>query len=321
MYQQAPPFAIQIEPVQGCNLGCDFCGIHSIGYQRKAKGLDMMSLETASNVAEQIAELGWNPRLEFAMHGEPTLHEDLPGLIAAFRDQLPKASIMVTSNGGGLVGDPVVRVTDLFLAGLNTLALDDYGTNRIVERTMEKLGPNRFPVLRHPQDKGSSPHQRFTGTRIVVIQDLIDATTGTHYDVHNSAGFAYAKEPDDPAARQRCAKPFRELSVRWDGNVALCCNDWPGVYPIGNVVSDGLYEVWHHVAMYEARKALLKGSRELLEPCNGCTAKSLRVGLLPDKFGKEDLPEPDPAYLAGHSVPGGAYTKQIRFDTIRMRDA
>ena len=91
---------------------------------------------------------------------------------------------------------------------------------------------------------------------------------------------------------QRCHRPFREIFVRWDGNVAVSCDDWRGEYQCGNVVTDGLLGVWHSEAFEAARRKLLRGERDF-GPCNGCTARSFRVGLLPDKKGQDWMEEVD----------------------------
>lgn len=307
---QEVPFAIQMEPVQGCNLGCDFCGIHSVGYERKAKGFDMMDPSIARSVAEQVATLGWNPRIEYAMHGEPTMHPDLPALIEPFRRALPGTYILVTSNGGGLLRDTDATVAALFEAGLDTLALDDYVTNKIVQRFEEQYsGPG---VMRYPADKAANPHQRSKTQRVVIMQDLTTTDEGTHGTVHNSAGFAAPK--DYSKNDKRCAKPFRELAVRWDGNVAICCNDWSGQFKVGNVMTEGLEAIWQHPRMQAARKALYHGRRDLLEPCNGCTATTYRNGLLPDKKGLIDLPFPtvDDQLTLAEAIDGPDYTRRIR---------
>jgi len=291
--RQEPPFAVQIEPSQGCNLGCDFCGIHAIGYQKKKRGTDLMSIETARSIAAQMIQWDWNPRIEFAMHGEPTMHPALDVLIATFREALPRGYIMVTSNGGGLLGGDVAgKVLGLFEAGLNTLALDNYESVSIVPKILEKLG-DEFPVpIKHyPLDKTASPHTRHRKQLISVVQDISVADDGTHSHLNNHAGSAFPKNYEHNSAR--CAKPFREMSIRWDGSVAICCNDWPGYYHCGNVVTDGLDKVWNGPAFAAARKVLYHGKRGMIKPCNGCDALSYRVGLLPDKLGRESLPTPD----------------------------
>lgn len=310
---QDAPFALQMDPVEGCNLACSFCAIASIGAGRVKRGNEkFMPLEIAQSVAQQVKELGWNPRVEYAMHGEPTLHPDLPGLISPFKDYYT----LVTSNGGGLLMDTVSRVQALFDAGLNTLALDDYETNRMIERFLEKaghtMGAAPFNILFYPADKSASPHTRSKGHRVIIVQDLTEATAGTHSDVHNSAGDAGPLDRDMNTAR--CAKPFREISVRWDGNVAICCNDWPGTYKIGNVMQEGLEEIWQHERMQAARKALYNRRRDLVPVCDGCTAKSYRVGLLPDKKGAVDLPMPtvDDLLTIEEACEGEPYTPRVR---------
>lgn len=313
-YEQEPPFCIQIEPVQGCNLGCDFCGIHAIGYQQKARGLDCMTPETAQTVAAQCAELGWNPRIEFAVHGEPTLHPNLPALVKTFRDELPGAYLLVTSNGGGLLQDTISRIQQLFDAGLNTLALDDYESNKIVQRVLHNIGDDvLFDVYDYPDTHPkASPHTRYAGQRVVIVKDLVSASAGTHSIVHNSAGDAFPL--DFSKEGQRCAKVFREISVRWDGNVAICCNDWSGTFKVGNVNTEGLEAIWQHPRMQAARRALYAGERSALLPCKGCNATTYRNGLLPDKKGKLDLLplDVDDRMLLAEATEGDPYTSRAR---------
>jgi len=323
MNKQDAPFALQLEASQGCNLGCDFCGIHAIGYQKLKRGKDLMSVELAESIAAQVAYAGWNPRIEFAMHGEPTMHPLLDVLIGKFREALPRAYIMVTSNGGGLLGGDVkAKVDALFKAGLNTLTLDNYESVNIVPKIIEKiqgqdesmaaLPGGTIPIYQYPQEKTLSPHTRHHKQAILVVQDISVADDGNHSHLNNHAGSAgpldYSKQG------QRCAKPFREMSIRWDGNVAICCNDWPGYYRTGNVREDGLLRVWNSPAMQVARVALYHGRRDLVAPCNGCDATSYRVGLLPDKLGKQTLPEPTAATRRAIAAAQahGPYTTPVR---------
>lgn len=330
--RQDPPFAVQIEASQGCNLGCDFCGIHAIGYQKMKRGTDLMSIETAQSIANQIKALGWNPRIEFAMHGEPTLHPALDALIRVFRTTLGRNTyIMVTSNGGGLLGGDVKgKILGLFDAGLNTLALDAYENVNIVPKIVEKItgknwdeaygdefwfgavppGGQSVHMKWYPHDKTASPHTRHRGRLLSIIKDISVAADGTHAHLNNHAGSAAPL--NDKAKGKPCAKPFREMSIRWDGNVALCCNDWPGLYRTGNVVTDGLDNVWNSEAMYAARQMLILGRREM-SPCDGCDAISYRTGLLPDKLGKQTLPLPDAKTkkVIARALSDGPYTLSL----------
>lgn len=304
-YKQDAPFAVQIELAEGCNLRCTFCGLSGIREPKK-HDFKFMTEKTLRSLLRQIGELGWNPRVEFAMHGEPTMHPDYVGMIKVARESAPRLQLMMTSNAGGLMRKPgpLANVLALFDAGLNVLALDDYdGVNfvdkvRQAVRATSERGPEMLgdmKIYEYPENKDGSPHMRvgLKERKLVYIQAIDSAVKGNHSLLNNHAGAGAPKVGSDhPSQTQRCAKPFRELSVRWDGSVAVCCNDWRGEYKCGSVVKDGLDAVWNGASMSAARRKLYHGQRDF-GPCAGCDAISYRVGLLPDKFGKVKLPKPD----------------------------
>ncbi len=298
-YVQEPPNAVQIELTEGCNLRCDFCGLQGIREAGADKNFKFTKLQTMSRIASEMARCGWNSRVEFAMHGEPTMHPNFVAAVQVFRKHLPHASIMMTTNGGGLLRHPgpVANVNALFAAGLNIVAFDDYKYVKIGEkiRFAFKHTPPVFPVFEYPAQLHASPHTRTKPTehRFVFIQDISLAAAGTHATLNNHAG---AGAPTNTkGAGKRCTKPFRELSFRWDGNVAVCCNDWRGEYKVANINTLPLDELWLHPRFEAARRYLYAGDRAGLAPCAGCDATSTRVGLLPDRMGLRTLPAPTAA--------------------------
>lgn len=322
-YKQDAPFAVQIELAEGCNLRCPFCGLN--GIRGKENNFKFMTPETLKSLITQIVKADWNPRLEFAMHGEPTMHPDYHKMIYIARTTAPKLQIMLTSNGGGLLKKPGAsqNIVDLFESGLNVLALDDYDGIKIVDKIINSLSVDTafvaytevygdIQIYDYPKEAKGNPHMRrkLREKVITVIKDISIAQKGTHSTLNNHAGAAAPK--NDKQAGKRCAKPFRELSVRWDGSVAICCNDWRGVYKCGNVVKDGLLNVWHGAAMTAARNKLYHGQRDF-GACDGCDAKSYRAGLLPDKLGKVKLPKPSPKDLEAIAVAakGKSYTVPV----------
>lgn len=302
MYRQEPPNCVQIELTEGCNLGCSFCGLQAIrdngahGPDKKngrASPMKFLTLDNAEEVAHRIKKAGWNSRIEFAMHGEPTMNPDYIQIIGVFRAHLPKNYLMMTSNGGGLLKGAgyATNINALLETGLNVIALDNYDGIRIVDKIVQGYnGP--FPVKKYPEDHQANPHRRrkHNEHEVVVIHDIASATDGNHSTIYNHAGASFPLSYK--AAGKRCAKPFRELSVRWDGNVAMCCNDWPGLYKIGNLLDSDLDTLWQSEAFNAARRALYHGQRTFA-PCLGCDYTSFRPGLLPDRMGVETLPFPD----------------------------
>jgi MoaA/NifB/PqqE/SkfB family radical SAM enzyme len=298
------PYAIQLEPVEGCSLGCSFCAIQSIRdngasadkgvHGKNSAPYRFMPVSTVERVAEQAAELGWNPRWEFAMHGDPSMNKSLTEMIAVIRRHHKRGYIMVTSNGSGFLKDTQDKVEALFDAGLNTLALDDYEhSGGWVPQIVKTLGARfclerNIAPYRYPRELDGNPHRRHHGRKLVVINDISHNEDGTH-QLTNQGGNSFSA---GALLEERCAKPFRELSVRWDGNVALCCDDWPGIYKIGNVNTMPLDEIWYHPRFEAARRRLYAADRSF-GPCDGCNVRTKRNGLLPDKLGKGDMLPPD----------------------------
>lgn len=316
-WRQPPPYAVQIELVEGCQLRCNFCGLN--GIRGKENDFKFMSLGLACDLAYKIKQ-EWGkslPRIEFAMHGEPSFHPELVEAICGFRQILgKKAHLMMTSNGGGFLRDPI-RLVDGVLEDLNVLALDWYEGVKIVPKLMEayRAQGSHIPSY-YPQDPMANPHRRRKPDEhdLVIVQDIEMATMGTHSVINNHAGCGAPKvDVDHPSQFKRCAKPFREMSIRWDGSVAICCNDWRGEFKCGSVASMALEEVWNGEAMQAARKYLYHGQRTI-GPCKGCDALSYRTGLLPDKFGKVKLPPPSEEDRAAveRALGGASYTPPVR---------
>ena len=313
-YRQHEPFSIQVELVEGCSLACSFCGIN--GIRTKPGNLKSADLGMLSRLAKEIKRVGWKPRIEFAMHGEPSLHPQVVECIQIFREQLPKTSLMLTSNGSGFVGPRIANIEKLFEAGLNCLALDKYDGVNFVTKVEEGLkGYPKISVKQYPADKTATVHKRHKpGTQVVVIiADLLSAKTGNHSLLANHAG--QAAPPDYSKINSRCTYPFRELSIRWDGNVALCCDDFRGVYKIANILDMSLDVLWQHPRFQAARRKLYHRERDF-GPCHGCTAISYRVGFLPDPSGQDTLPFPDEddALIISQAIAGNSFTLPVLRD-------
>lgn len=306
--KQEPPFAVSIELAEGCNLYCGFCAIPGIR-EKGNKNYKFMTMETVTSLVTQMRDLRWNARIGFQLHGEGTMHPDYVGMIRKVHEYLPKSNKSMLSNGGGLLRKPgpVQNIKDLFDAGLSVLSLDDYKGANIVPKILASLSTNAplksgkkhplgFTFYNYPEDLNGNPHlRRPPGTHTLVrVRDIEeqskDKHRGNHSVLYNYAGVGFPK--NDKMVGARCAQPFRQLAVRWDGTVAVCCNDWRGEYVCGNVVRDGVEAVWQGAALGAAREMLIQGRREFA-PCEGCDHRSYRVGLLPDQKGRGKVHKPD----------------------------
>ena len=293
---QEPPFTIKMELTEGCNLRCKFCGLQGIR-EVGERNYKLMTVELAEHIAKQVRDLGWKSRWEFAMHGEPTMNPNHAKIIEVIRKTLPKSHLMMTSNGGGLLRKPGPphTVMRLMEAGLNVLALDDYEGANIVPKIREAMKDVDIPQFECPSDPLGNPYRRHPVSyhMISYITDLsktVETRKGTIRSFMNNAA-GCASPPNEKKQGKRCARPFRELAIRWDGQLPLCCVDWRGVYGCGDLRKESLATLWQSPALKAARVKLYHGERDF-GPCSGCDSHSFRVGLLPDSGGQRTLPKP-----------------------------
>lgn len=297
---QEQPNSIQFTPVQGCNLRCDFCGIRGIS-SGTMKDMKYMTVEDATIIATQIASAGWNSRIEINLHGEPTLNPKIVDIVAVTRKHLPKNSILMITNGAGLLKKNAIRenINQLFNAGLNTIAIDCYKDEDIWVRIVKELdsSPSNIPYTYYPKDGATANPQlrvNYKVKRIVFIADIRDNNNGNHSTICNQGGAAGIINIDNPHNGKRCPRPFREIAIGVDLKISLCCNDWRGIYHIGDLHQQTLAELWQGERFNAARRKLILGQRDFV-PCFGCEAFTYRNGLLPDKTGQKahEVPPPD----------------------------
>lgn len=291
-YEQNPPFSIQIELTEGCNRGCEFCGLRGMR-KTGTEPFYFMSKATATRIAKEIKRIGWNSRIIFSMHGEPTLNSNWLKIVKLFRQQLPKAVFSIMTNGYSFIHSDAgidAMLTEARNAGLNDLIVDIYHRGDDGDSLKDYCENNniKHDVLHKGVPLYGSSHKAFRILFNLPIQTEVGAAINRHLCNHCGA----AAPLDFSYEGKRCARPFREMTFRYDGSVALCCNDFRGQYPIGNIMDQDIDEIWQSKRFQAARILLYAGERSAFVPCRGCNALSHRVGLLPDLKGKQEMPKP-----------------------------
>lgn len=286
MRKQEAPNTVQIELTEGCNRGCGFCGVQGIRKDGKEPYL-CMNKKTAERIASQIAEAEWKSKILFAMHGEPTLNPNMLRIIKLFRKYLPRTHFSVFTNGYGIANNSMT-INQLKEAGVNNLMIDMYAPNDDGHKIKSMAEKQNIPyeMLGKGVPLISGNYKTF---RLVFAPPIVGTPNLSTHKLCNHCGAAFPL--DHSCDNKRCTRPFREMSFRYDGSVAICCNDFRGQYPIGSIMKNTIEELWQSKRFNAARVLLYAGER-CFTPCHGCNAISMRVGLLPDKLGKETLPEP-----------------------------
>lgn len=276
------PWNCQIEIVRGCNLRCDFCGIHTIPSEKKFMDkLTYMSALTNLKVFDPI-------RLEFAMRGEPTLHPDLLQMTAVARSFLPQSQITLTTNGIKLSKQLAI---EWFKHGGNIIVVDCY--NNTFDKYIERF--KGLPIYDFHAGEFNPWHRHSNKTKaLVVVEDIGAARGKAQRVILNQAGNVdwdrvkkYGLEPLKEPLNKKCVHPFREIAVFVDGSVSLCCRDWGQEAVLFNVNKADLYHEWYHNEKWEyARGLLYRGDRGGINICRRCDFHGgFRQGFLPKEYG------------------------------------
>ena len=275
------PFNIQIEFTEGCNKRCYFCGIRSIRKKPK-EDLIFMQDKTLKNIIKSM--VNWIPttRIELAMHGEPTLHPNYLGYIATLRRYLPKAQIMLTTNGLNWIGKIETEARKALKAGCDFIVLDTYKPERTeIHAELKKITSIEIVDYYETRKSPYSNYHRKLNNTIFVMDDIALHQDGDkRRTILNHAGNNLI-DPKIIAKKATCTNVFREISVTAEGNVNICCMDFGSEYVCGNVNTKPLKEIWHGKEFMSARR-LLANKERIFTPCVRCNKSAgARVGLLP----------------------------------------
>jgi radical SAM protein with 4Fe4S-binding SPASM domain len=264
---------VQVQTINRCNRSCSFCP--SRKFPRK---LQFMSLETYQRVLDELASLGFSGRFSPYLQGESLLDNRLPQLLAMAREALPRAKLLIQSNGDALT---VEKGLGLFAAGLHKLIINCYDNqdqvSRIKNIVREMVG--RRPGLTFINGNLArmirSEHGQFR-------QEIaIDDKTWWQGDTaENWAGNIPGSLPQP--LRKSCIRAFHQLYVHVNGDVVLCCCDWKGEVIFGNLMRDSLPEVLSSPLSVKYRENLARKNRQmkLCEVCNYRGNHPLRERLL-----------------------------------------
>jgi hypothetical protein len=288
------PNTVQFELVQGCNRKCEFCG--TVGMERK---LHYITPQVLKKQCDLIRGSGKNPRILLAGHGENTLHPEFFSCIKVMRKFMPNQWIQLLNNGY-LIKKDIRNIARMWDAGLNDVTMDEYSDSRFDHAELESIckayeKKTGIPVDFEIMGAGCNLYapKNIKRRRLLVVPpiDVKEITMSRKLTNHCGAG----SPPDTSCKDKVCTRIFREMSFRWDGSVCICCQDFRGQYFVENAMNVETFdELWFHERFEAARRITFHDKRTFF-PCSICDHIPMRCGLLPDKFGKDEMPKPTKA--------------------------
>jgi len=257
MKEQYPCFnSVAIETASMCNRNCKFC---PVSMSRRPD--ELMSDKLYRKIIDDLVSINYRGRISFYIYNEPLRDKRLPVIIRYASQALPKACLMVATNG-----DYVKKRYDiarLFDEGLNQLQVNIYSELRAKFLTSIMAEIKDWCGL---EENGSiytwiSPKRR---TFEVCHKYVLP---WGKYQLQNRSGqidYPTGTEHLQFPLEKMCVRPFRFLNINWRGQGLVCCNDYHAKQPIGDVSVSHIMDVWNSHIMNWYRIRLQNKVRAML---------------------------------------------------------
>ncbi|MBX2861046.1 MAG: SPASM domain-containing protein [Vampirovibrio sp.] len=270
------PAHVHLETLALCPAACSFCPYPSLERQG-AK----MSDELLDKVLTELTEIPQSVPFQLSPFkvNEPFLDTRLFDILNRINRDLPHASITLTSNSTPITPEKLEALQQVKNMEYLWISTNDYrpaeyeATMKLKwSRTIERLtmiheamvqGKLPFRVVLSRVGDGTVEDQNFT-------QWVKDSFPLFSSHVFQRGGWIGQVDVDlyAPVPNVGCARWF-DLSITATGTVAHCCMDGQAKWPIGDVNTQHILEVYNHPEYRKLRESTL--SRQQVEPCNTCT--------------------------------------------------
>tara|TARA_Y100001973_G_C5205790_1_gene341493 strand:- start:2146 stop:2961 length:816 start_codon:yes stop_codon:yes gene_type:complete len=252
---------LRIEINSDCNRKCVFCPrendqtrwkINSNG--KKSLVRKFMSDEIVYSILDQNISQGFGATVSFMFYNEPTLDKRLFDFID-YANKL-NTKVILTTNGDRIKNSKSYA-KEMFSRDIELhISLYDYKNKDEAIRLINewetylndlKVSPRQYTL--------NAQYEEFGNRAGLVAPNNFKKRS----KLYNSVPLNYD-----------CKKIHSKMNIRFDGEVAICCEDSHVQYTLGNVCEQTLTEIWYGERMRKATKILAEGRRKDITPCDKC---------------------------------------------------
>lgn len=280
------PLFVTLETGNKCNLRCPMCP-QSTRQSDFPEG--NMPVEVFEDLLNRVSRFTPIACLTMHLSAEPTLHPELPRLIARTREVLGMRPGFA-SNGFSMTN---ARGKDLVQAGLGWVTFDfcadkkAFEENRFPakwERTydnirafLETVRQHSSPVTVTIKNVDWRPDDGASLERLKSLFEGLPVSRYENYRLHNWSG-DFAEGAAEKLSTSfltggtyyPCSHLWFSMIVAWDGRLHLCCRDTEGEHVIGNTASEDLLEVWNGPEYRRLRRLHAGGKYAEIPACKAC---------------------------------------------------
>ena len=276
------PQRITIELSSCCNLSCTMCPRKYLSGDNGFMDKELFKKILCELQGQDVAAV-----VPF-FRGESLLHPDFIEMMRFLRDRT-KAEIQLATNALLLTEDMSHALLSL---GLHFIS---FSLDALTRETYEKirlggdfdLAVNNVHAFLNLRDSlpSSVTSVQVSATENIYNREELPAfidywqrrvdrvriypqhSDGGHYGKINEA-----KYRRDVSSRKPCMKPFTDIVIHYDGQIALCNHDWDpnSGQSLGSIVKHSIHDIWHGDLYQSVREKHLHQQWHDVLPCNHC---------------------------------------------------
>lgn len=240
---------IEIETINRCNGNCDFCPVSA---KNDIRTYQIMDKKVFEGIINQLSEMDYSGRLSLFSNNEPFLDPDIISRHKYAREMVPRARMHLFTNGTLLTIERFQQIMEY----LDELIIDNYQQELKLIKPCEQIVEycEKNPELKK---------------KVTIVlrkpHEILSSRGGDAPNRKNVVNFG----------NDSCVLPFKQMTIRPDGKVSLCCSDALGKNTLGDVTKNSLLEIWYGDEFQRVRNCL-KNGRKNWELCKKCDFFVLR---------------------------------------------
>ncbi len=234
---------IEIETINRCNGKCSFCPVNVYEKQRPYK---KMSSELFEKIVNDLRSMNYGGKISVFSNNEPFIDERIVWFYKFVKDKLPNAYTNLYTNGSLMNFEKFLEIIDY----LDYFVIDNYNDDLMVNDNLIEV---KEYIDAHKE------------LQCKVVFDIRKQN-----EVRLSRGGQAPNKPDAISVDEICLLPYRQMVIRPDGLVSLCCNDALGKYTLGNACDQSIEEIWNSEKYNKIRSEMELNHRKNLILCNKC---------------------------------------------------
>ena len=277
-FYEAPP-VLQIEPTNHCNADCICCPT-----SRSSRKRGYMDFDLFRRIINEASEIGVNAIFLF-LHGEPMLHPQIVEMIRYIKSK--RLAYHMATNG--ILFD-ATKIRGILSSGTDNADHISFSMMGATKQVHEKIvrKANYDDVVKNLKMLVDMREEmRVNGPVIEAIfyampenkheeGKFLRKWQGTIDHVRMSGDISqsfseYKRSNSQLTTRTKtCLNLWQKMTIFWNGDVTLCCQDVDGDYVLGNLKEKTINEIWSNRTLLTIKTLHKKKQFDKIPLCHRC---------------------------------------------------